>query len=196
MKVFGTSYGYYRAALALILGVILIIWPEEAVNIIISVIGAGVLIFGGVSMLFSMKLKEAGEKPLITMNGLVSVVFGIVLILFPTFFAGIIMFLFGAILLLVGITECANLLSLRKLSSIPLALFIGPVFTTLCGIFIFFNPFSSTKWLFIFFGATLLVYAISSLITTKKVNSIFKEETKEEIKEKLIEDVDYEEVDD
>ena len=192
---FDRSYGYSRAVLAAILGIVLIIWPGTAVRTIIIVIGAVLMLLGAVSLIFSKKPEEGQNRSLLSLNGMASLIFGLILVIFPTFFAGIIMFLFGAILLIVGVSEVANLISVRRETKAPASLFLGPVITTACGIVIFFNPFSTIEWLFIFFGISLLIYAITEFLSTKKIRKIYRDFTASKEKESdLIEDVKYEEV--
>lgn len=192
---FDRSYGYSRAVLAAILGIVLIIWPGTAVRTIIIVIGAVLMLLGAVSLIFSKKPEEGQNRSLLSLNGMASLIFGLILVIFPTFFAGIIMFLFGAILLIVGVSEVANLISVRRETKAPASLFLGPIITTACGIVIFFNPFSTIEWLFIFFGISLLVYAFTEFLSTKKIRKIYRDFTASKEKESdLIEDVKYEEV--
>ena len=192
---FDRSYGYSRAVLAAILGIVLIIWPGTAVRTIIIVIGAVLMLLGAVSLIFSKKPEEGQNRSLLSLNGIASLIFGLILVIFPTFFAGIIMFLFGAILLVVGVSEVANLISVRRETKAPASLFLGPVITTACGIVIFFNPFSTIEWLFIFFGISLLIYALTEFLSTKKIRKIYRDFTASKEKESdLIEDVKYEEV--
>lgn len=192
---FDRSYGYSRAVLAAILGIVLIIWPGTAVKTIIIVIGSILMLLGAVSLVFSKKPEEGQNRSLLSLNGMASLIFGLILVIFPTFFAGIIMFLFGAILLIVGVSEVANLISVRRETKAPVSLFLGPIITTACGIVIFFNPFSTIEWLFIFFGISLLVYALTEFLSTKKIRKIYKDFTASKEKESdLIEDVKYEEV--
>lgn len=192
---FDRSYGYSRAILALILGVVLIIWPDTAVRTIVIVIGTVIMLLGALSMIFSREPSEGqGGRSLLSINGITSLIFGLVLILFPTFFVGIIMFLFGAILLIFGVSEIANLISAKKRASIPASLFIGPILTTGCGVVMFFNPFGTIEWVFIFFGISLVLYAISEISSTRKIRKIYKDMEAAINEDKLIEDIEYEEV--
>lgn len=191
---FGRSYGYPRAILALIMGIVLIIWPDTAVRTIVIVIGTVIMLLGALSMIFSKEPNDGQSRSLLSINGIVSLIFGLVLILFPTFFVGIIMFLFGAILLIVGVSGIAGLISAKRTAQVPWSLFIGPLVTTGCGVVMFFNPFSTIEWVFIFFGISLLLYAISELFSTVKIGKIYRDMAAKGESEKLIEDVEYEEV--
>lgn len=191
---FDRSYGYSRAIIAALVGIVLVIWPDAAVRTIVIVIGSIFLLLGAVTMIFSKKPEEEKSRPFLSINGAITLVFGLVLVIFPTFFVGIIMFLFGAILLIIGASEVAALISSRRETNAPASLFIGPLITTACGIVIFFNPFSSMEWLFIFFGISLLVYSLTEIISTRRLRKIYKDMAKTSEAEKLIEDVEYEEV--
>lgn len=192
---FDRSYGYSRAIVAALVGLVLVIWPDTAVKSIVIVIGSVLLLLGAVTMIFSKRPEEDRNRSILSINGAVSLIFGLVLVVFPAFFVGIIMFLFGAILLIIGISEVAALLSARNETNAPLSLVGGPIITTLCGVVIFFNPFSTMEWLFVFFGISLLVYSLTEFISTKKLRKIYKDmaDTKASTGN-LIQDVEYEEV--
>ena len=111
---FDRSYGYSRAIISAIIGLVLVIWPDTAVKSIVIVIGAALLLLGAVTMIFSKRPEEDRNRSILSINGAITLIFGLVLVVFPAFFVGIIMFLFGAILLIVGISEVAALLSARN----------------------------------------------------------------------------------
>lgn len=169
------SYGYTRAIITFVLGIVLIIWPDVAVKTIIIILGALIMAAGIASLVISYKGKWKQEKvPLVTLNGLVDIIFGLVLILFPTFFAGIIMFLFGLLLLFFGISAIISLLHTRKSTKFSMSFYIGPIITTICGVIVFFNPFSTVNWLFIFFGISLLIYSLSEFVSTGAIRRALK----------------------
>lgn len=192
---FNHTYGYSRAIIAALFGLALIIWPGAAVKTIVIVIGSILMLLGAVTMIFSKKPEENQNRSILSINGAISLIFGLILVIFPGFFVGIIMFLFGTILLVIGVSEVAGAVSARKEANAPLSIFVGPLITTACGIVVFFNPFSSMEWLFIFFGISLLVYSLTELISTRKLRKIYKDMAAAKAQnDKLIEDVEYEEV--
>lgn len=192
---FNHTYGYSRAIIAALFGLVLIIWPGAAVKTIVIVIGSILMLLGAVTMIFSKKPEESQNRPILSINGAISLIFGLILVIFPGFFVGIIMFLFGTILLVIGVSEVAGAVSARKEANAPLSIFVGPLITTACGIVVFFNPFSTMEWLFIFFGISLLVYSLTEFISTRKLRKIYKDMAAAKTQdEKLIQDVEYEEV--
>ena len=55
---FDRSYGYSRAIIAALVGIVLVIWPDAAVRTIVIVIGSIFLLLGAVTMIFSKKPEE------------------------------------------------------------------------------------------------------------------------------------------
>lgn len=194
---FDRSYGYTRAVAALIGGLILVIWPDVVQKWIITILGILILATGiaGIILPRTGKWAKNEKLPLQTLNSILDIAFGLVLLIFPSFFAGLIMFVFGLLLLVSGLGEVINLTKLHKTVSIPSALFIGPCITTAVGILMFFFPHASGNWLFILFGATLLLYAISEFATTFMIRkNIAEMKTSEPHGTGVVEDVEAEEV--
>lgn len=178
---FDRSYGYSRAIITLAAGLLLVCWPAAVAKTIVIVLGSLIAAVGIVSLIMSFAGKWKEEKTsLLTMNAIVDIVLGLVVIIFNGFFASIIMYLFGIVLLIFGLSEIVSLLQTRKKTKISWGLFVGPVITTLCGLVVFFNPFDTLKWLFIFFGISLLVYSLSEFISTYRVRKALKIMQKEE----------------
>lgn len=186
-----SSNGFIRAAVALVLGVLLIIWPDSAVNTIVIVIGASLIASGISSLVLAFKTqKEDAKANMMYVNSIINFIFGLLLVLMPSFFISIIMFLFGAILLFFGIGQLISLSRVRQFSPLPWFFYIAPVAVLICGVVIFFNPFKTMTALFVFFGFVLVFYAVSEIISTIRIRVVLKNE------EKLITDVDFEEVND
>lgn len=197
MKIFSALYdrtfGYSRAVAAIIAGLILVAWPETIKNIIIYVLGGLIIATGIFSLVSNRSAKQDNEdrqnRSLLSVNGIVNITFGLILILFPSFFTGIIMFLFGAVLLLFGIGSLISFFSAKKAVNASWGFAIVPALITGCGIAMFFFPNSSGNALFVIFGIALLVYGLSELIETRVVNTQLQKITKNNI-----EDVPYQEL--
>lgn len=194
------SYSYSRSIIAVIAGLILVIWPDVAIKTIVTVIGSLLIAVGVISVILSNLGKYKEEKPsLMALNGVVDIAFGLVLVIFPAFFASLIWFLFGLVLLLFGAGGIISLVQSQKYLRHSAALYISPVLTTIAGIIVFFNPFSTMEWLFIFFGIMLLLYGLNELIAAIIIRMRIKKELKDEQSSPLnnsdiAKDVDYEEV--
>lgn len=172
---FDRSYGYARAIVALVIGLILVIWPDEVKKYIMIILGALIAAVGIVSIILSYTGKWKSEKvPLLLLNSIVDIAFGLVLMIFPKFFTSLIMFVFGLILLIFGLGEIINLVRTAKTVRIPWPLYIGPAITLILGIIMFFFPNESGNALFILFGATLLVYSASEFASTYTIRKEMK----------------------
>jgi|SRR5574344_1193270 membrane protein HdeD len=187
------SYGYSRAIITLVAGLLLVSWPDAIAKTIVIILGSFIAAVGIVSLVLSFLGKwKKEEASLISMNAIVDIVLGIVIIIFNQFFASIIMYLFGILLLIFGLSEIISLLQTLRTAKVNWSLFIGPAITTICGIIVFFNPFKTLQWLFVFFGISLLIYSISEFIATYKVRKALKDLKPE--KNPIIEDTTAEEV--
>lgn len=164
---FDRSYGYARAIIALAGGLILVIWPEAVKNSIMIILGALILAVGLVSLIMSYTGKWKKEKvPLLLLNSIVDIAFGLVLIIFPDFFMSVIFFVFGLILLIFGLGEIINLFRTAKAVRVPWPLYLGPLITLALGVIMFFNPAWVSNALFVTFGAALLLYSVSEFAST------------------------------
>ena len=187
---FDRSYGYARAIIALAGGLILVIWPEAVKNSIMIILGALILAVGLVSLIMSYTGKWKKEKvPLLLLNSIVDIAFGLVLIIFPDFFIAfglvliifpdffmsVIFFVFGLILLIFGLGEIISLFRTAKAVRVPWPLYIGPLITLILGVIMFFNPSWVSNALFVVFGAALLLYSVSEFASTYTIRRRMKD---------------------
>ena len=93
------NYAAISSICALLVGILLVVWPEVAVNYLVITIGAlfflpGVLgVFG---YFMSSGKQEAQARPMFPIVALGSALLGLWLMVMPAFFVGILMYLLGA----------------------------------------------------------------------------------------------------
>lgn len=193
---FSRTSSVVRGLLALALGVCLLLWPDRMAGLIVKVIAAFLLAVGMLTLVLAWRAnREDKGMPVFTMvNVGVNLVFGLLLFLFPNFFLGIIMFLFGAVLLFFGAGQLANLLRSRRYAAVPWGMYVVPALVTVCGIVLFFDPFSTVAVLTAFFGACLAVYGLSELYAAWRLRKADPDRSRRLAG--LAEDVPYEEVKD
>lgn len=204
-KFFGSSYGYVRAAIALLLGLFLVIFPDVAIKSIIQIIGGFAIASGIVSLVSYLRLNDEEKKgaTAIIINAIFSLLAGFILFFFPGFFAKLIIVILGILLTISGLNQIRSLYVANKEAKLSPALFIMPVLITIGGILLIFNSMDITKTFVIIFGVAIIVYAVSEILSTifikkrvdvQKVNIAQKvEEVEAEIVEDA-EEVPYEEV--
>lgn len=166
----------YNSIIAFVAGLILIIWPEIIKEYIVLIIGGLILSIGVASLIYYFIEKEKGNvSNILLLNAAVDSLFGLILLIFPKFFAGLVMFLFGIVLLLFGISRLVKLIQASKVLDLHWGLYLVPSLTTLAGVLLFFYPNRTGNLLFIIFGIILLAYSISDFVSMYIINKKTKE---------------------
>ncbi len=204
---FNTSYGYLRALLGIVTGLVLLIWPDTMRDVIVCIIGVLFLVIGSVSFIIYLVSRKKAEKSqessvrikdnFLAVNAVLSIIFGAVLIIIPNVFVGFLLVLLGIILVILGVGEIVTFISVHKQATIPWYMYILPCIVAFCGIFLVFNPFESQILMFRLLGAGFLLYGLFELFATIKIRRKIKERLSkiydDSVKE-LVEDVSYEEI--
>ena len=179
MKMFTFGYssrisGPLRALIALAIGVMMVIRPDNALTTVVKVIAAFILASGVVSLIVGLKEKKNGSLPLMSFNALVDIIIGIVLFSAPGFVAKFIIYLIGFVLLGFGIMQILALFSAKRVMGLGLGAFILPTVVTLVGGFLLFNPFAESVMVMIA-GAAIIVYGASELLSSWKMKKAIDE---------------------
>ena len=173
-------YSALRGLLGIVLGVFLLVNPEAGVRTLIRLLAAILLVGGLFALYFALRNNrqasastlsnkanpDQGLQRLLYMTSLVFIIFALLLILFPGFFAGLTMFLTGIVLLLSSLTQVTGIIQFRKANPIglPWYIYINPVIILILSIVIMLNPFDSAATLIIFAGIICLIYALTEII--------------------------------
>ena len=136
------NYSIIRCICALVIGVLLVAWPEAAILYLVITIGVLFLVPGLFSLSgYLIRGKQDGSR--FPIAGLGSLLFGLWLMIMPAFFVGILMYVLGAVLVLAGISQIVNLSAARSWTVVPGGFFVIPVLVLIAGIVVLFNPFRS-----------------------------------------------------
>ena len=179
MKMFTFGYGSkisgpLRALIALAIGVMMVLRPDNALTTVVKVIAAFILASGLVSLIVGLKNRKDGSLPLMSFNAVVDIIIGLVLFSFPGFVAKFIIYLIGFVLLGFGIMQILALVSAKRVMGLGLGAFILPIAVTLVGGFLLFNPFAESVMVMIA-GAAIIVYGASELFSSWKVKKAIDE---------------------
>lgn len=161
------NYAAISSICALLVGILLVVWPEVAVNYLVITVGAlfflpGVLgVFG---YFMSSGKQEAQARPMFPIVALGSALLGLWLMVMPAFFVGILMYLLGALLVLGGLNQLIRLIAVRNQVHVPVILYVIPVLVLGSGLLILFNPFEAANVPFIILGVSAIIYGITDLI--------------------------------
>ena len=159
------NYFIIRAISAILLGVMLILWPKNAILFMVMAIGILFIVPGLIALIsyFSRERAKRSETPFL-FAGIGSLLFGIILMVVPQFFVNVLMYLLGFILLLGGIEQIVNLIRARKWAKVSAGFYVLPVLILIAGILVLFNPFRTAETLFILIGATCFIYGIMEFV--------------------------------
>ncbi len=159
------NYPFIRIIFALIIGLILVVWPGAAIDYIIIAIGVVFLASGLIAILsFLGQSSKKERKHSFPLDGLGAFLLGLMLVILPTFFAKIFTYILGFILLLGGLQQVASLTSARRWMRVPLGFYVVPSLILLAGLFSLLNPIGVQETALIIIGIASMVYAISELI--------------------------------
>ena len=177
--------GIYRAVLAILLGLALLIWPADALKYVVMLIGIVFLAIGIIAFIISSRNREEHQRSFAPLSGIGSVILGLLLVCLPSTFATVFMFLLGFILVVAAVGQFVTLAAARQFGR------IAPVS--------FFDPFSSAESVFILFGITAVFYGVTDLLNQYSIRKMRKASEEKEKIVKMggdsdIEDAEFEEV--
>ncbi len=197
--------GPLRALIALAVGVMMVLNPDEALTTVVKIFAAFMLASGLVSLVVGLKDRKNGSLPLMSFNAAVDVLIGLVLFIAPGFVAKFIIYLIGFALLAFGAVQLIALASARRVMNMGLGVFLLPAIVTAIGVVIVFNPFAE-KIMVMMAGAAMIVYGASELFSSWKMKKAIDEyeihqapvSEEPEVQTESLDDVrevDYEKVD-
>lgn len=159
------NYSLIRILVALVIGLVLVLWPNAAASYIVITVGVAFLIPGVISIFSYFGRRNTAEvPPRFPIEGVGSFLFGLWLIIMPEFFADVLMFILGFILMMGGIQQIASLSMAKRWMKVPAGFYLIPVLILLAGIVALFNPTGARNTAFIIIGVSSLIYSLSELI--------------------------------
>lgn len=146
------------------LGLCMILWPAKSLQSLCTVVGALLVIFGGVKVIGYFFRKEMGFR-LDFAFGVLCVLAGVTVMAFARVILASLPVLLGVILLMDGIFKLQGALDLRRMGAVywwATAVVAG--LCILLGAFLAFRPFDSLNVGMVILGAALLLDSIQNLI--------------------------------
>ena len=179
------NYSVIRGICAVLMGLLLVTWPEAAIVYLVIAIGAVFFVPSLFSLVgyFTKGRQEGAMFPIVSIG---SLLFGLWLMVSPAFFVGILMYVLGVVLVFAGISQIIQLVNARGWTLVAPGYYIMPVLILLAGLVVLLNPFAAAAIPFIILGVSSIVYGITDIINQFRFRK--KEEKKEE-NEVVIEEV-------
>lgn len=178
-----------NAFIYLLLGLLLLIFPIESVNIFGYLI-ASILMLGGIGYL----IRLYKNKPSLTNKDIIyliisvaSIALSISIFIDPTWIIKVINILAGALLIINGTMNLINILKFKSSRTRSWWVYLSfIILIIILGVLVIINPLGPIEIVFRIAGALLIIDTIITLILTKKVNKMVKVEDKEIIHEEKI----------
>lgn len=179
------NYSVIKGICAVIMGVLLVTWPEAAILYLVIALGVMFFIPGAVAVLnYLLKGRQMGAMfPIVSIG---SLLFGLWLMISPAFFVGILMYVLGAVLVFAGISQIMQLLKARGWTQVAYGYYVMPALILIAGLVVLLNPFAAATVPFIILGVSSIVYGITDIINGIRFS---KKEDKTTVNGVIIEDV-------
>ena len=187
MKIFQSSI--FRAVCAIVVGVLLLKYPQDGVTWLTMAIGALFLLSGVIALIAYWHAKRhageytitdqegrvvSGGQPTFPIVGAGSVILGLVLVITPNAFINGLMYMLAAILILGGITQLMSLVAARRLGSVPFGYWVCPSLILLTGLFVMVKPMETAELPLMILGWCSLLYGVIELVNALKIHSLRK----------------------
>lgn len=166
------------AIAAIVVGIVLVIYPATALTIVIITIGALLMLSAIASIVDYYKLKNhhLHPSPSMIFNGVVSAIVGVILIISPLFFVSFLLTLLSILLLLGSIGQLITLAYGRsKGAVIPIYLFIVPILLLILSVVMLTAPQDSAITITSMFGYGIIIYSAMELISLYGIKKILGE---------------------
>ena len=182
MKIFHSSI--FRALCAIVVGVLILKYPQDGVTWLTMAVGELFLISGIVALIAYWYARQhsgdyvitdqkgriiSGGQPTFPIVGAGSVLLGLVLVIAPSKFVDGLMYVLGGIMILGGIQQLINLSVVRRLGKVSFAFWICPTLILLTGLYVILRPMETATLSLQILGWCSLLYGVTELINSLQI---------------------------
>lgn len=164
----------------LLLGIIFLIYPNISIQVVAYLI-AFILIGSGIYLIGLEFTNRIIFFPMDTLfNGIISVILGTIILIYPNIFQTIIPIMLGTYFILDSIFKLKVITFLRRIDNTSWILtLLLTILSIICGIVLIANPLDSSIAIALFAGIILIVYSITGMIDMllfkKNIHDLVKE---------------------
>lgn len=163
----------------LLLGAALIIWPVNAAGVLTITVGVVLMGCGAIeAVLFALDKEKSALDVGRLIGGIILFILGLYLLLNPDTLARILNWFFGSIIILYGLVNLVSSFLSKKLGGRWWISLLLSICAILLGVVILLDPFKTVTILMYVVGGTLIIAAITGIITTirlRKTAKVFTE---------------------
>ena len=179
IKLFHSSL--FRALCAIVVGVLILKFPQDGLHWLTMAVGEIFLISGIVALVaywFARRHTSdyvvtdqegrivSGGQPTFPIVGAGSILLGLVLVIAPGRFVDGLMYVLGGIMILGGLQQLINLVVIRKLGRVSFFFWICPVLILLTGFYVILKPMETAELSLQILGWCSLVYGVTEIINS------------------------------
>lgn len=162
------SKGYFwRGLLAIVLGLVLVIWPGLAANYAIMIIG---IMLGVVGIILTTMYFTSAVRSSSFPWGILYILVGILLIAMPGMFTSALVIILGLLLIVGAIDQFAMLVRANKLGfRAGIVNYIGPALILIVGILICVYSQTVFRTIIIVFGASAIAFGLIDILNQARI---------------------------
>ena len=153
---------------AIVVGLLMVIWPDNILNWAVWIIGIVSLVAGVVQLIsyFVQRARSANRWRGFPLLAVLAVIWGIMLLAQPEVWVRLLMVVLALPMILLAIDQMISLGRIRK-AGLPIkwTYYIFPILLLVSGGVVLFNPFTTAVWLVIFVGAWIIAYGVIEMFT-------------------------------
>lgn len=166
---------YITSAILIVLGLLLTIRSDDTIVAISYLIGGSIIIIGVLALIkFVKNLGKSFDNSFEIIYGIITIVFGILILSNPKMVATIIPFVIGGWIVIKSSFKIAYAIELKNRGSLYWkSALITSIINALVGILIVFNPFKTSVIVFKIIGIAILVYAVLDIVSTIQIKRDF-----------------------
>ena len=154
----------FNGFIAILFGLLLLFFTKEFIQTTIFYFGLLILITGVILLLTTFYyLKKNRNVTMLTIQSIVSITFGLIVMAFPQKSFELFLMLIGIWIATIGILQLVILFFMRKLLANGLILLINGLLTIVLGIIIFFHPFEIADTIGKLVGIFAIVFGITMI---------------------------------
>ncbi len=165
------------ALATIVLGLVLVVWPDRSVSLMCALLGGALLIFGLLYILgWFVGKRKAGSPAVMVIPGVVLAGLGVWLMTSSEMVVALIQYVFGAVLLFHGVLDLQGAISLvgRRYARWWLDLVLAAL-TLGLGAVILINPFGTFAALVMLIGVSLIYDGVSDLLLIGRLSRAFRD---------------------
>lgn len=169
-----------RGVLAVIFGIIALVWPSITIITLIYVFAAYALIDGILTIIWSFRFRETRERWWLGLiEGIVDIIAGVIAFIFPTLAAVTLLFVIAAWAVITGIFEIVTAIRMRRVIDNEWSMGLAGLASIILGIVIFLSPASGMLGLVWVIGLWAIVFGILLIVLAFRLGKVAKDKNVE-----------------